>query len=139
QYHEKQTNYWKKRAVLRSQCREDMRRANKDTLLATEERCYKSDRTLELDFFTARRDYIANLPGITKTVRSNALDRLDLLTDAIKTVTFAIDSGVYASTNDLMEAKTNLLTKYSQPFANAFLTARTDREISWLAYVITSL
>lgn len=136
QYREKLAVFYKKRAAFRKQCREDMRRANRDSLITTLLRCYKSDLTLERDFLKEKRVRLEKLPGVIAKVRTGTLSRLDLLTDAMGTIVFAIDNGVYGAQDELIEAKTNLREKYRKPFAAGAVTADADRTLSSIATLI---
>ncbi len=136
QYREKLATFYKKRAAFRKQCREDMRRANRDTLITTLLRCYKSVLTLERDFLKERHLYLEKLPGVTAKVRPTTLSRLDLLSDAMGTIVFAIDNGVYGVQDEVLEAKTSLLQKYRQPFWQGLTFADADRSLSQIATLI---
>lgn len=133
QYRDARTTYVKERAEHRKQCRDDLRKANRDTRYPTIESCYHAELHLEREFLAKRRTYIVAIPGISDNARSNVLNRLDLLIDAIDTVIFAIDSNVYQSQESLLQTKNNLLVKYRQPFWSAVSLARGDRAISWIA------
>jgi hypothetical protein len=119
--------YLKERAVLRDDCRERLRRSNRDTRLPATIRCYKDDLTLERAYLGARRASLAALPAVSDDVRSTALSRMDLFTDALDTVLFALESGVYSTVEDLTEAKNNLLNRYRKPFWDTQVAVRADR------------
>ena len=124
------STFLKKRAELRNECREDIRRSNKNTKFSTLVHCYKDDLTLEQELLTKRRERLAAMPGVSDDVHNAALARLDLLIDAVDTVIFALDSDVYSTTDDISEAKQNLLEKYRKPFWDAMILARGDRALS---------
>ncbi len=136
QFREKAAAYARKRAELRAECRDDLRRANRDTLMTALLRCYKNDLVLERDYLEKRRAWLEALPGITKQMRATVLSRLDLLADAIDTIVYAIDHRVYATQDDLVEARRNLLTRYRLPFWESVTLARADRALTWIARVI---
>lgn len=136
QYRERLATFYTKRAAFRKQCRENMRRANRDTLITTLLRCYKSDLTLERDFLKEKRAWLEKLPGVTPKVRTGTLSRFDLLTDAIGTIVFAIDNGVYGAQSEVLEAKTSLNARYRLPFAQGMHAADADRMLSHVATLI---
>lgn len=129
----------KKRAELRRDCRDDLRRANRDTKFSTLQRCYRSDLTLERDFFLDERMYLDALQDVTKSINAAAVDRVNLLVDALNTVLFAIDNNVYHEEADILEARTNLHTRYRVPTWNAVALVRADRALSMLAALIIDL
>ncbi len=136
QFREKAATYARKRAELRMECRDDLRRANRDTLVTVLLRCYKNDLVLEREYLEKRRTWLEALPGVAKLTRATVLSRLDLLADAIDTIVYAIDHRVYATQEDLVEARRNLLTRYRLPFWESVTLARADRALTWVARMI---
>ena len=136
QYRERLSTYLRKRADNRRTCRDDLRRSNRDTKMTTLLRCYRAELTLQKEFLLQQKDYLTDAPGITTDVRKIALGRLDLLLDAINTVVFAIDNGVYQKEADVMEARKNLLERYRLPAWSALTIVRADRMLSWIAYIL---
>ncbi len=139
QYRERLANFNKKQAAHRSQCRDQLRSANKTTYLQTLLQCYRGELAMEQDFLTFERSEFSALPGITDTVKTAVLSRIDLLADAEQTLTFAIDSKVYQTTDDVQEAKRNLHDKYRVPLWDALLSARADAAKSWVGILIVDL
>jgi hypothetical protein len=133
----KQAAYETKRAAYRQQCRDDLRRANRDARFPALLRCYKGDLALEADYLGKLRDSLKTMAGVTSGVRINAQNRLDLLKDAMDTVTLGIDGGVYATNDDLLEVRRNLLEKYRKPWWSALDEVRADQTLSWTQYLIT--
>lgn len=99
-------------AELRGECRDDLRTANKFTLLPKTELCWRKDLELESTMLSKERDYLEQVPGIQDDIRQLALTRNALLTDAIDVVINAIDNQVYVSVEELEEVKQALATKY---------------------------
>jgi hypothetical protein len=138
-FREKEAAFRKKQAAYRAQCRDDLRRANRDAYFVTLLRCYKGDLGLERDELSKQRDALATMAGLSPAVRINARNRLDLLTDAMDTVVLAIDSEVYESPDDLLEARQNLLQKYRKPWWDAIAAVRADQTLTWTQYLITQI
>ncbi len=133
------STFLKKRAELRDECRENLRRSNKNTKFSTLTNCYKDDLTLEQELLEKRRERLVAMPGVSDDVLNTALSRLDLLIDAVDTVIFALNSDVYSTTEDISEAKKNLLEKYRMPFWDAMILARGDRAVSVISSLVTRL
>ncbi len=127
QFRQRTAAFVRKRAELRRDCREDLRRSNRDTRLPVLLRCTRADIALEREQLSKTHERVQALPGPSDTIRSAALSRVDILADALDTVMFAIDSGVYRSSEDLMEARKNLLQRYRVPLADALVSLRADR------------
>ena len=139
QFNERRATYFRKRAQSRAACRDEIRRANKTTLMKTLLTCYSAELTALQEFVGKQKDELQGTAGLTSTIRSLATTRVDLLSDAIGTVLFAIQSGVYTSQQDLMEAKHNLTQKYALPAWDTWMMARADRELTWIAQMIKDL
>ena len=139
QFAERRATFFRKRAQYRSVCRDDIRRANKTTLMKTLLRCYGSEMSFFKDFLGKEKEELQGTAGLSPTIRSAAVNRLDLLTDAIGTVIFAMDSGVYATKDDALEVKRNLYQKYELPLLQAWMSVRADRTLTWIAYMIANI
>ncbi len=139
QFAERRTTFFRKRAQARAVCRDDIRRANKTTLLKTLLRCYMAELTLTREYLARQKELLTALAGLSSPVRSSAIDRVDLSLDAVDTLVFAINSGVYETREDLLEAKTNFHAKYEVPLAEAWLTVRADRALTWTAQLIAEI
>lgn len=139
EFHTRQAAYRKKSAEYRRDCREDLRRANRDTKFTVLVRCYHGELTLEKDFLLQQRTYLENLTAVSSAEKRNATDRLNLLIDAIDTIVFALDSGVYGDEAELIEARKNLAERYRKPFHAAMALVRADRSLSIIASLIIHL
>jgi hypothetical protein len=139
QYQERLAAYRKKRAEHRRDCRDDVRRSNRDTKFPTLLRCYEGELSLEKDFLQFERTSIEELPAVTTLSRRAAADRASILLDAIDTVLFAIDSGVYTNADDLTEARANLTNRYRAPYRSALALTRADRTLAMISSLIIRL
>lgn len=131
--------YLRKRSDDRAACRDALRRSNKSTLLKTLLRCYGEELAWEKDFRRKQQDHIRSVAGITPAVRSLALSRGELLINAIDAILFAIESGVYADRDDLLEAKRNLQAKYRKPLMESLTMLRADRTLTWIADLLRQI
>ena len=124
---------------LQSNCRTDFRHANRDQKFRVQLRCYRGEIALQKELLRKQHDFIAELPGISDTVRKNALQRIDALSDALAAVITGIDSGVFTSLNDLLEAKKNLFEKYRSPAWAMLTVLRAERLLSWTMLLLIDL
>ncbi len=127
QFRERVAAFQRKRAETRATCRDDLRASNRDTRLPILLQCYGAELSAERDLLAKQKTYVQAMPGVTAGIKTQALTRLDQLDAALDAIRFAIESGVYASPDDLMEAKKNLLARYRIPAADALAAARADR------------
>jgi hypothetical protein len=139
QFQEALATYNKARLTRRAECRAEIRKANKQTKVAVELRCLRSDMTQERDLLKKYVAYFQEVPGLSKSVRTVTLDRTEALLDAIETVIDGVDSGVYETEADLQETKKNLFQKYRSKAWSSWVAARVDSELTWLALMITDI
>ncbi len=139
QYRSRENTFRTKRAELWRACREDLRRANRDTKFPTTLRCFRGTITLEKEFLGDQSDWLAAMPGVPNAIRSVAVSRLDLLREAVNTVLLGIDGKVYATNDDVLEARKNLLEKYRLPFAESLSAARAEMLLTWNQEILQSL
>jgi len=133
----KQLERRRKLVAHQLECKDEIRRANRDTKLLTLLRCYRTNLTLNLESLRKERLYIENIMvGLTEGQKGNAYEELDNLVDAITTVINGIDAGVYTSQNGLEEVKTSLMKRYWTPWWHEQLKLHADRLISWIAHLI---
>ena len=138
-YFAQRAAYFHTRADNRRTCREDLRRANKTTLMKTLLTCYRNELTSLKDFLGKQKKELQGTAGITPTIRTLAIKKTDLVIDAVGTIIFAIDSGVYGTQEQLLEAKINLYKKYRVPLWDTWMTVRADRTLSWIALLIADI
>lgn len=122
-----------RRNALRNDCRETLRRANRDTWLRQALLCYRSDLLLEMNWLRKDRQQWATLPLLSETKRVQVLEHSDALIDAILAIIDGIDSGLFTQRELLEEAKHNLFSTYRSPYLNAVTHARADRLIVWIS------
>lgn len=138
-FRKNQDLYLERRAQHRQTCRADIRRANRDQKFSVLLRCMRGELTLERDFRLEQDSYLRQLSGITTPVRTAALTALKGHINAIKAVVAGIDSGVYATEDDLREARLKLEEKYRVPLSRSLTALRLDRALSWITLVLSDL
>ncbi|MDD4319407.1 MAG: hypothetical protein PHW10_03735 [Candidatus Peribacteraceae bacterium] len=131
--------YVRDRMEQQRACREDLRRANRDAKVPTLVRCYRGSLTLEREFLRREKDYVRSLVEATEPRRNDVLVRSDQLTEAIGTLVFAFDSGVYDRQEDVLQARQRLQEKYRSPLSDARTLLRGDRLLSWYALLLDEI
>lgn len=139
QYHERRAQFLKKRAELHTDCRDQLRRSNRDTKSTIVLSCYKQELKLEREFLNQEQTYLQEVPGVSKLIRRNVITQQTLLTDALDAIMTAIDSRLYTSEEEIIEARTNLRTKYRVPYMEALTLTRIDRLLSWNDFLLAKL
>ena len=102
-------------------------------------RCYRSELSSLKDFAQKQEEIFADISGLIPTIRSQAVKSAKELSDALTTVIFAIDSGVYETKDDVLEAKRNLYRKYQLPLWSNWTMVRADRTLTWIAHLIEKI
>lgn len=128
-----------KRGELLAQCREDLRRANRDTLFKETLRCFRSFLVGDLEIARKEKTFAEGLVGPSQESVSAASAALGKLMDAISTVLTGIDAGIYQTKDDLQEAKNNLQTKYRIPAQTALTELRLSRRATWINHLLVRL
>ncbi len=136
QWQSQQTEYLQKRADHRLTCRAELRQANRDAMLPTLLRCFRGELTMEREQLRQERDYVMLTLGIGDALRAESMRRIDLLRDAINTITGAIDSGVYQTQAALAEGKRKLHVNYRAKLDSLRSLIRADHTLSWNALLL---
>jgi len=126
-------------ADLRKKCRDEIRKANRDTIVAKSEQCFRGDLLEELTLHRKEQIYVASLPGIDAKVQTAFQDALKKLIDAEVAIVNGVDTGVYASVELLQSAKRKLRDQYRIPYRTALFRLHADRQIPWLAWHVDRL
>ncbi len=120
-------------------CREDIRKANRDSLFSVTATCFRATLTLDLEILRKEKQFVSSVEGVTDAYRNLALMAIDRLSDAIATVVQAIDVGVYTNKEGLQEAKQNLGTVYRTQERLAMTRLLIDRSITWMNHLMIRL
>ncbi len=129
----------KDRAEARRDCREELRKANRDGKITVSIRCYREELEMEQEFRAKEAEWLTLAPGVQNGVRTEATDRHTGLTDALDAVILGIEGKVYRSVEDLHEARANLLSKYRTPYAAALTRLRLDMFLTWTQQLIVQI
>lgn len=128
--------YRARRATFMTDCRRDIRSANRDTKFPTTLRCFRGLLMQRLGYL---RDERRNRPLGFGPAHDLLLSRTDALTDAMTTIVDAIDSDVYDDDASLKDAKARLYAQYEEPYAAAILAAQAERLEHWLFVLVNDL
>lgn len=128
-----------KRAEKRLACRNDVRRANRDSILSETIHCFRATLTLDLEMLRKEQQYIEMVSVTSEDHREAATFHIQNLMDAISTIVSAIDAGVYSSKEELEEAKVNLESHYRLSKRVAMLKLRIDHSIMWSKHLMVRL
>lgn len=123
----------------RESCREEIRRANRDNKVSVLLRCYRSELTINLETLRKRKQIIEELVGISEEQKTATLNALDSLTDAINAIIAGIDSGVYQTEKELIEAKQNLHDRYRTAYWWSLTRMRADKMLTWISHLLTRM
>lgn len=124
---------------LRRECHEALRRANRDTLPPTANRCMRGELLLEMNMLRKQKEEFARMPTLPPEAIAEVAHSTDNLIEAQATMIDGIDAGVFSTVDLLKEAKKNLHTQYRLPVRRAFLRARAERIHAWSALLASML
>ncbi len=123
---------WSEQRVL---CRGNVRRANRDDRFSVMQECWKTLLSLEIDERNMEGDLLKLTPPYSNN-RETMLTKTMMLTDALHTIITAIDGSVYASEEDLTDAKKNLWQKYREPLQRATQQWQADLLSAWVTALL---
>jgi len=126
-------------AELRRKCREEIRKANRDTIVEKSQQCFRSDLLEELALHRKEQAYVASLPGVDADFQSAFQAALTKLMDAEVAIVNGVDTGVYSTVELLQTAKRKLRDQYRIPYWTALARLNGDRQIPWLAWHVDRL
>lgn len=124
------------RAEHRYDCRESVRKANRDQRLGKLISCMREDLTLTMDMLKARSEVIAVLPGVSPELRGLAIARSELLADAVSTIIDGLDAGVYENEEGLFVVRKNLREKYLLPYWALLPRMEAEQMLSWISHML---
>ncbi len=122
---------------LRAKCREELRKANRDTIAAKAQQCVRSDLMEELAMRRKEKAYMESLPALDPVILKNYSDTTAALMDAEVAIVDGIDSNVYTSVELLQTAKRKLREQYRVPYWKAAFRLSADRVIPWVAWHVS--
>jgi len=138
-YHHWMDGHRTKTLLHLSDCRREVRYANRDTKFPTIQRCFRGQLTLNLEGLRKERSYLASRPGLSKSSRTELLSAVDELTEAITAIVDGIDTGVFVAEDNFQEAKRNLADLYRTPMWIAQVHGSADVLLTWAAHLIIQM
>lgn len=123
----------------RTDCREAIRRANRDQLMQRLLPCYRSDLLQDINILRKQSQYIQAVPLSDETLRTTTMNAITALTDAQMTIVNAIDTGLFEQADAVEEAKRNLREKYREPVWTSLVRLKADRELTWVIYMAKNI
>ncbi len=138
-YREQHALRREKRKEKRLQCRNDVRRANRDSLLSETMHCFRATLSMDLEILRKQLQYIESMVGASEKYRSDAVYHTQNLMDGISTVVAAIDTGVYTGKEELEEAKIHLEEHYRVHQRTSMAYLRVSHSQTWLTHLMVRL
>lgn len=126
-------------AQHRRDCREALRKANRDTLMTKALQCYRSDLLQEINWLHEFEQYLSLVPYSSAPLLASATGAIANMIDAQSTIVDGIDAGVFETMESLEQAKRNLRQQYRLPYWNAVVKMRADRELTYLYFIAKKL
>ena len=120
-------------------CHDDVRSANRDTLLPVSLQCYRGQLLIERDALKNERDVIDQWPGLSAELKTAMLARIDALQGALQPIIDAIDAKVFTTLDAFRDVRENLRTQYRQPYWFAAAQVRNGTALTWLDALLLSL
>lgn len=108
--------YAERSAELRVRCREEIRKANRDTIVKIAGQCLRSDLLLEITHRRKQREF----------VDGDAANTIDRWIDAATVVVDGVDAGVFTTVDTLKTAKRNLHDEYRAPMLATITQSRLE-------------
>ncbi len=119
--------YAERSGELRTRCHEEIRKANRDTIVSKSAQCLRSDLLLEITHRRKQADMFAALPGVDENVAEAVSIGVGAYVSAANAVVDGVDTGVFSTVDMLKQAKRNLDETYRRPMLRTFVRARASR------------
>lgn len=117
----------------RAECRERMRKANRDEKASTAATCFSEALSQELTLLHKERLLITSFRFLSEDLRAPALHHTEELIEAVEAVIGGIDAKIYSEIPDLEDAKSRLHVKYRLPRMATLLPLEADMDRAWNA------
>ncbi len=130
--------YAERSTELRVRCNEEIRKANRDTIVSKASQCLRSDLLLEIGHRRKQQDLLAAMPGVANAPTPNISAWIDAATSIID----GVDAGVFTNVDMMKEAKKNLHATYRIPMLAAITRSRIEvlgSAVRSLAFVVQSV
>jgi hypothetical protein len=122
--------YAERSGELRTRCHEEIRKANRDTIVSKSAQCLRSDLLLEITHRRKQADMFADMQGVDGNVAEAASIGVGAYVSAANAVVDGVDTGVFTTVDMLKQAKRNLDVTYRTPMLRTFVRARASRAAS---------
>lgn len=126
-------------AAHRRDCREAVRRANRDQLMDRLLSCYRSDLLQDVNIIRKQVQHASAVPLLDPAVKAAATGALFKLIDAEMTIVNAIDTGLFEREESLQEARNNLRANYRESAWLALTRFRADWELTYIAFMVRNI
>ncbi|PJA67247.1 hypothetical protein CO157_05775 [Candidatus Peregrinibacteria bacterium CG_4_9_14_3_um_filter_49_12] len=123
----------------RKKCREDLRKANRDTKFATTVRCFGKELQLGKELAEKKQQFAESISGVDELRRAEVLQVTGELLEAMDAVSTGISRDVFRDEDELLEAKKNLHKTYGIPVLLSFSRLEADRTRTWVAHIMVRL
>ncbi len=117
--------YSERSTELRVRCHDEIRKANRDTIVDRSALCLRSDIQLEISHRRKEREMLEAFRGMDPGVLERAQGAIDTWIDAATSVIDGVDAEVFSTVDTLKQAKRNLHTIYRRPMLTALAETRT--------------
>ncbi len=125
-------------ANQRTECRDAVRRANRDQRLTKILQCQRALLLLETNLLRKEQIYLTSPRLTTATVNEISTTTSDLVS-AMMTIVDGIDAGLFTTEEQYMTARTNLRETYRAPYWLAKSRVRVDRELTYVYFIVKKL
>lgn len=129
----------KRQAEHRAECREAIRRANRDELMVRARQCYRSDLLLDVTMLRNQLQYITSIPSLATNIKASATGAILNQINAEMAIVDAIDTGIFNQIEQLEETKRNLTANYRQPTWLTLTKIKADQELTWIIFMLKNL
>lgn len=126
-------------AGFRIECREALRKANRDALLSKALQCVRADLLQQLSMQRKERLLLDPPLFYTETVRAEAIKAIEELMEAEQAIIEGIDAEVFVSIEDLEESKRKLLETYRRVYFLSNAHVRADRSLTFMSFISKQL
>lgn len=124
---------------FRAECRDALRKANRDTLLSKALQCVRADLLQQLSMQRKERVLLDPPLFYTEVIRTDAINALETLMEAEQLIIDGIDAEVFGSVEDLEESKLKLLETYRRTYWWSKTRLRADRSLTFISYIAKQL
>lgn len=119
----------------RRDCRETIRRANRDQLMDRVIQCMRADLLLDVNMLRDQLQYVGAVPLTDAAIKASVSGAIVKLVDAEMAIIDGLDAGLFEEVSALEQAKKNLRATYREPVWLTLTRFRADRELTWVIFM----